>query len=172
MLAILQYPHPALNKKAKTVTADDLARLQPVIDDMIETLYHTDNCAGLAATQLAITDPYRITVIDVSAEKNQLLVLLNPEVLALEEMESQWEACMSVLPGAIHGQVMRAKKITYRAQDRHGKIIEAEAEGLLAKCIQHETDHLNGKLYIDHLSPLKRAMIDKKIAKLQRGEEA
>jgi peptide deformylase len=171
MIEILQYPDPRLRKKAKTVVDVKDAKLQKIIDDMFETLYKTPNCAGLAATQLAIADPYRVTVIDVSPDKNQPLCLINPEIIAAEGEVVQLEGCMSVYPDEIHGQVTRAEKIKARALDREGKPLEIEATELLAKCIQHEIDHLNGKLYIDHLSPLKKQMIDKKIAKFRRRAE-
>lgn len=168
VISILQYPDPRLRKKAKTVVDFKDKHLQKTIDDMFETLYHTENCAGLAATQLDIADPYRVTVIDVSMEKNQPLCLINAEVVSHEGEITQWEGCMSVSPDDVHGKVTRPSKIKARAFDRHGKIIEIEAEGLLAKCIQHEIDHLNGGLYIDRLSPLKRLLVDNKINKLRK----
>lgn len=172
MIDILQYPDPRLRTKAKTVTNFNDPMLQNTIDDMIETLYNTANCAGLAATQLDIADPYRVTVIDVSEQKNELYVLINPEVLATEgELERQWEGCMSVWPEEIHDKVLRPTKIKARYYDRTGKIHEIEATDMLAKCISHECDHLNGKLYIDLLSPLKRQLIDRKIAKIRRSLE-
>lgn len=170
-IAILEYPNPRLHKKAKTVTNFDDPALQKTIDDMFETLYDTDNCAGLAATQLDIADPYRITVIDVSMEKNQPYCLINPEIMSLEGEKTEWEACMSVYPGEIHAQRTRAAKIKAKAWDRHGQIMEIEAEGILAKCIQHEIDHLNGKLYIDGLSPLKKQIVEKRINKLLRHSD-
>ena len=163
MLEILQYPDPRLRKKAKMVTNVNDPQLQKTIDDMFETLYNTANCAGLASTQLAIADPYRVTVIDVSEEKNQPLCLINPEILSSEDEIIQWEGCMSVTPDEIHGQVKRANKVKARALDREGNILEIEATGILAKCIQHEIDHLNGKLYIEHLSLLKRHLLIKKL---------
>lgn len=172
MLTILQHPDPRLRKKAKTVTDFNDPQLQQDIDNMVETLYHTANCAGLAATQLDIADPFRVTVIDVSEEKNELYVMVNPEVLSIEgELEEQWEGCMSVWPDEIHGKVMRPTKINARYYDREGKKYEIEATGILAKCISHECDHLAGKLYIDLLSPLKRQLIERKIAKIKRSLE-
>lgn len=168
VLAILQYPDPRLAKKAKTVTNVSDPSLQKTIDDMFETLYATENCAGLAATQLDIADPYRVTVIDVSMDKNQPYCLINPEIIESEGEAIEWEACMSVFPGEIHAQRKRAARVKAKALDRTGKEITLEAEGILAKCIQHEIDHLNGKLYIDGLSPLKRQMLDKRIKKLLR----
>lgn len=172
MLEILQHPDPRLRKKAKTVTNSKDPVLQKTIDDMIETLYNTANCAGLAATQLAIADPYRVTVIDVSEEKNHLRVLINPEVLATEgEALLQWEGCMSVWPEEIHGKVLRPEKVKARYFDREGNVHEIEADELLAKCIQHEIDHLNGKLYIDLLSPLKKQLVERKITKIRKNLE-
>ena len=171
IIAILQYPDKRLAKKAKTVENVKDPQLQKTIDDMFETLYNTPNCAGLAATQLDIKDPYRITVIDVSIDKMEPLCLINPEIIAREGENTQWEGCMSVYPDEIHGQVSRAAQVTARALNRKGEVIEITAEGLLAKCIQHEIDHLNGKLYIEHLSPLKRQLIDKKVAKMLRHHD-
>lgn len=171
ILEILQYPDKRLHKKAKVVQDVNDPKIQKTIDDMFETLYHTANCAGLAATQLDIADPYQITVIDVSEDKTEPLCLINPEIISSEGEATQWEGCMSVNPGEIYSQVTRAAKVKARALDRNGKVIEIEAEGLLAKCIQHEIDHLHGKLYIQHLSPLKRNLIDKKIKKMRRRED-
>lgn len=168
ILRILDYPDPRLRTKTKPVTKIDDPDLQKIIDDMFETLYHTPNCAGLAATQLDIKIPPRVTVIDVSREKNQPLCLINAEIIATEEVITQGEACMSVYPDEIHGEITRAKNIRVRALDRHGKTIELEATDLLAKCIQHEIDHLNGMLYIDRLSTLKRQFVDKKVKKIMR----
>lgn len=168
IIAILQYPDKRLGTRAKTVSNVQDPQIQKTIDDMFETLYNTPNCAGLAATQLDIADPYRITVIDVSENKKEPLCLINPEIISGDEEVTQWEACMSVYPDTIHGQVTRPSKIVARALDREGKSMEIKAEGLLAKCIQHEIDHLNGRLYLSHLSPLKQQMIDKKVAKLSR----
>lgn len=171
MIEILQYPDKRLSKIAKTVTNVNDPELQKTISDMFETLYNTPNCAGLAATQLDIADPYRVTVIDVTDSKSKPLCLINPEIIAHEGEVTQWEACMSVFPESVHAQVTRSQKITARALDREGNVIEIQADGILAKCIQHEIDHLNGKLYLHHLSHLKQQMIDKKIAKLKRSSE-
>lgn len=168
LLSILQYPDPRLKKKAKTVVNFKDPKLQKTIDDMFQTMYETVNCAGLASTQLDIADPYRVTVIDVSMEKNEPYCLINPEIISSEGEVTEWEACMSVSPSEIHAQRTRAAKIKARAFDREGNKMEITAEGILAKCIQHEVDHLNGKLYIDGLSPLKRQLIDKRIKKLKK----
>lgn len=164
LLTILQYPDPRLRIKAKPVSDFDLS-LQKMIDDMYETLYASENCAALAASQLGIH--YRITVIDFSEKKDQPLCLVNPEILSREGEQYEQEGCMSVT-GKIYERVKRAAKITVKAQDRHGKPISMHAEGFMAKCIQHEMDHLEGILFIDHLSLIKRLRIDKKVAKIQR----
>lgn len=168
MIEILQYPDPRLRIKARIVTDFNDPELQKIIDDMFETLYNTENCAGLAATQLAIPNPPRVTVIDVSSEHNQPLCLINPEILAREGEVALPEGCMSVHPDHVHETVRRAPRIKAKAYDRHGKEFTFEAEGLLAKCVQHEIDHLNGKLYIDHLSTLKRHLVETKIKKILR----
>lgn len=164
LLTILQYPDPRLRIKANPVT-DFGSDIQKIIDDMYETLYTSKNCAALAASQLGIR--YRITVIDFSEKKDQPLCLVNPEILSREGEQFEPEGCMSVA-GKIYERVKRAAKITVRAQDRHGNPINMDAEGFMAKCIQHETDHLDGVLFIDHLSLIKRLRIDKKVAKIKR----
>lgn len=164
ILSILQYPDPRLRIKAATVT-DFGDEIQKIIDDMYETLYASENCAALAASQLGIH--YRITVIDFSEKKDQPLCLVNPEVHHKEGQQYEFEGCMSVA-GKIYERVRRAEKIRVKAQDRYGKVLNIEAEGFMAKCIQHEVDHLEGLLFIDHLSLIKRLRIDKKVTKLQR----
>jgi peptide deformylase len=167
IIRILQYPDPRLHTQAERVEVFDAA-LQLIIDDMFETHYNTENCAALAATQLDFKQPKAITVIDFSREKNQPLCLVNPEVVWFsEELQDDSEGCMSV-PGGIYETVGRALKIKVKAQDRFGKPIEMDVEGFMAKCIQHEVDHLNGKIFIDHLSRLKRQRVDKKLEKLRR----
>lgn len=164
LLTILQYPDPRLRIKAKTVE-DFGGDLQKIIDDMYETLYASQNCAALAATQLG--KHYRITVIDFSEKKDQPLCLVNPHIVAREGEQYELEGCMSVA-GKIYERVRRSKKITVKAQDRHGKSIQLQAEDFMAKCIQHEVDHLEGTLFIDRLSLIKRLRIDKKIANIQK----
>lgn len=166
ILKILQYPNPRLKAPAKPVTEFD-DRIQKIIDDMFETHYNTDNCAALAATQLDIIDPPHITVIDYSPEKNQPLCLVNGKIIAREGEMVNEEGCMSV-GGGTYEKVKRSAKIRVQAQDRHGKTFEFEADGYFAKCVQHELDHLNGKIFLDHLSPLKRGRVDKRIEKLRR----
>ncbi len=174
IIEILQYPDPRLRKKGERVEKVD-AEIQKIVDDMFETHYNADNCAALAATQLNFKHPKKITVIDFSKEKNQPLCLINPEIIAREGELTQEEGCMSVgggeFQGSIYEKVTRAAKIQVRALDRNGNPLEFEAEGYMAKCIQHELDHLEGKLFIDHLSRLKKSRIDKKIAKMTRLEE-
>lgn len=167
IIRILQYPDPRLKTKAEKVEVFDDA-LQKIIDDMFETHYNTENCAALAATQLDFKNPKAITVIDFSREKDQPLCLVNPEVVwRSEELYDEAEGCMSV-PGGIYETVGRANKVKVKAQDRYGKPIEMEVEGYWAKCLQHEIDHLNGKIFIDHLSRLKRQRVDKKLEKWRR----
>src|SRR3990167_5212347 len=166
IVKILQYPDPRLKTKAEKVT-DFGAETQKMIDDMFETHYASDNCAALACSQLDFKKPKHITVIDFSKNKDQPLCLVNGEIIEQDGKETSGEGCMSV-PGGIYEEVTRAARIKVRAQDRHGNPLEFEAEGFMAKCIQHELDHLNGKLFIDHLSNLKRDRIRKKIEKLDR----
>jgi len=167
ILKILQYPDPRLAKKARRVTNLDAA-VQKIIDDMFETHYNTENCAALAATQLDLADPPHITVIDFSATKDQPLCLINGEVIERKGEQFELEGCMSVMPNYIHERVKRAAEIVVRALDRNGQVITFSAEGYMAKCIQHELDHLDGKLYIDHLSALKRDRIRNKIKKIRK----
>lgn len=166
IIAILQYPDPRLRTKTTSVKDVNDPRLQQIIDDMFETLYATENCAGLASTQLDIINPPRVTVIDVSVDKSQPLCLINPEIISATDEVQKPEGCMSVYPDEIHAELRRAGRVTARALDRTGKVIEIEATEILAKCIQHEIDHLNGMVYIDRLSRLKRQLIDKKIKKV------
>lgn len=169
VIKILQYPDPRLRKKAEKVE-DFGPETQKIIDDMFETHYAAENCAALAATQLDFKNPKHITVIDFSAKKDQPLCLVNGEIIEREgEMEEE-EGCMSVglRSGSVFEKVKRSAKIKVRAQDRHGKTIEFEAQGFMAKCVQHELDHLNGKIFLDHLSPLKRARAEKRLKKVNR----
>jgi peptide deformylase len=137
--------------------------LQRLIDDMFETMYDAPGI-GLAATQVDFHQ--RLIVIDVSEEKDQPLVFINPEILEKEGEEEMDEGCLSV-PG-IYETVQRAERVKVRALDRHGKPFELAADGLLAVCIQHEIDHLDGKLFVDYLSSLKRQRIKKKLEKQLR----
>lgn len=166
IVKILQFPDTRLRTKGEIVT-DFGAETQQMIDDMFETHYASKNCAALACTQLDFKKPKHITVIDFSESKDQPLCLVNGEIIERIGTETSEEGCMSVRGGA-YEKVTRAAKIRVKAQDRHGKLLEFEADGFMAKCIQHELDHLNGKIFLDHLSSLKRNRIKKKIEKLDR----
>jgi peptide deformylase len=162
ILSILEFPDERLRRKASPVEVFDDA-LQRTIDDMLETMYAAPGI-GLAAIQVNI--PKRIVVLDISEEKNTPLCLINPEILVQSGIGEMDEGCLS-LPG-IFEKVSRANAVRVRALDRHGEPLELSAEGLLAVCIQHEIDHLEGKLFVDYLSPLKRQMVRKKLKKEQR----
>ncbi|WP_399681739.1 peptide deformylase [Xenophilus sp.] len=163
---ILSYPDPRLHTVAKPVAAVD-ERVRTLVADMIETMYHA-NGIGLAATQVDVHE--RVVVIDVSEERNQPLVLINAEITwASDETVVNEEGCLSV-PGIYDG-VERATAVRVRALDEHGAEREIEAEGLLAVCIQHELDHLRGKVFVEYLSPLKRNRIRTKLLKQQREDQ-
>jgi len=166
IVRILQYPDARLRAKGEKVT-DFGPQTQKIIDDMFETHYAAENCAALAATQLDFDEPKHITVIDFSEKKDQPLCLINAKIVEKEGDQTSAEGCMSVSGGA-YEEVTRAAKIRVIAQDRHGNPLDFEAEGFMAKCIQHELDHLDGKLFIDYLSNLKRDRIKKRIQKLDR----
>lgn len=171
ILRILQYPDTRLRKKAQHVEKID-DRIKKIIDDMFETHYNADNCAALAATQLDIENPPAITVIDFSPEKNQPLCLVNPVIIGQSGENTEEEGCMSVgLGHSVYEKVTRAYKIRVKALDKNGNLMEFEAEDYMAKCIQHEIDHLNGKIYLDRLSKLKRSRIDKKLEKIRRRKK-
>jgi len=162
-LNILEFPDPRLRTPAKPVeTVDD--EIRRLIDDMFETMYAAPGI-GLAATQVNVHK--RVVVMDLSEEKNEPLVFINPEFESLtEELEPYQEGCLSV-PG-FYENVDRPQKVRIKALDRDGQPFELIAEGLLAVCIQHECDHLNGKLFVDYLSTLKRDRIRKKLEKQHR----
>lgn len=162
LLPILRFPDPRLRKLAAPVTNidDSIRRLAA---DMAETMYEAPGI-GLAATQVDVH--LRLIVIDVSETKDELLVLINPEVVADEGEQVGEEGCLSV-PG-IFDKVERAERVTVRYLDLEGKAQTLEAEGLLAVCIQHEMDHLQGKVFVDHLSQLKQTRIKSKLAKQAR----
>lgn len=162
-LTILEFPDPRLRTIAVPVEHFDgsLARL---IDDMFETMYEAPGI-GLAATQV---DVHRqLLVLDVSEDKNQPMVFINPKILQRDGEQVYQEGCLSV-PG-IYADVTRANQIRVQALNRRGEPFELEADGLLAICIQHEMDHLAGKVFVDYLSPLKRDMVRKKLEKNRRG---
>ena len=165
LLPILRYPDPRLHKVAQPVQAFD-ARLQQTIDDMLETMYDAKGI-GLAATQVDVHE--RLIVIDVSEERDQPLVLINPEITWASDTRTKGdEGCLSV-PGIYDG-VERATAVKVKALDRHGKEQVIEASELLAICIQHEMDHLMGKVFVEYLSPLKQGRIKTKLAKALRDE--
>jgi len=158
-LAILEYPDPRLRKTAKAVeTVDDAVR--QLADDLLETMYAAKG-VGLAATQVDVHR--RVIVLDVSDERNQPLVFINPEILSAEGRGPGEEGCLSVPD--IYDKVQRATHIRVRALGRDGRPFELDAEGLLAVCIQHEMDHLEGKLFVDYLSELNRQLILKRLEK-------
>jgi len=162
-LQILEYPDPRLRTRAVAVTeVTDQTRV--LIDDMLETMYAAPGI-GLAATQVNVHQ--RILVADVSEDQSQPLALINPEIVQAEGKKATDEGCLSV-PG-IFETVSRAEQITVRALDRDGNAMEITAEGLLAVCIQHEMDHLEGKLFVDYLSELKRQRIRKRLEKDRRA---
>ncbi|MFT3779023.1 MAG: peptide deformylase [Ottowia sp.] len=164
-LPILRYPDPRLHKVAKPVQAVD-ARLKALIGDMFDTMYEAKGI-GLAATQVDVHE--RLIVIDVSEERDQRLVLINPELLwASDERVRGDEGCLSV-PGIYDG-VERAAAVRVRALDERGVSREIAADGLLAVCIQHEMDHLLGKVFVEYLSPLKKNRIKTRLLKAEREE--
>jgi len=165
LLEILHFPDPRLRKKAYPVDKVD-DQIRQTVADMLETMYAAPGI-GLAATQVNIQQ--QIIVMDVSEDKNTPLCLINPEIITKEGEEEMQEGCLSV-PG-IFENVLRAEIITVNALDQNGDSMTQKADGLLAVCIQHEMDHLDGKLFVDYLSPLKRQRIKKKLLKYQRNEK-
>lgn len=167
LLPILCFPDPKLNTVARPVAAVD-SRIQALIADMLDTMYDAKGI-GLAATQVDAHE--RLIVIDVSEERDEPLVLINPELVwTSAETHLNEEGCLSV-PGIYDG-VTRFDEVKVSAMDGDGKPRIIEADGLLAVCIQHEMDHLMGKVFVEYLSPLKRDRIKKKMLKLQREERA
>ncbi|HSC29666.1 MAG TPA: peptide deformylase [Vicinamibacterales bacterium] len=158
-LTILEYPDPRLRIRAAPVDAVD-ARLRELIDDMLETMYAARGI-GLAATQVNVHR--RLLITDVSEDRTDPRVFVNPEILSREGKALSQEGCLSV-PG-YYDEVERSERIRVRARDRDGKEFEADLEGLLAVCVQHEIDHLDGKLFVDYLSEMKRQRVRKKIEK-------
>ena len=163
LLNILCYPDPRLHKVAKPVTEFD-DKLRTLVADMLETMYKSEG-VGLAATQVDVHQ--RLVVMDTSEERNQPTVLVNPEITwsSAERIKGE-EGCLSV-PGIYDG-VERAVAVKVKAADEHGTVRELEAEGLMAVCVQHELDHLIGKVFVEYLSPLKRNRIKTKMLKVQR----
>ncbi|MDH3305144.1 MAG: peptide deformylase [Gammaproteobacteria bacterium] len=165
-LTILEFPDPRLRTKATAVSVVDDS-LRTLIDDMFETMYAAPGI-GLAATQVNVHK--RLLVVDISSDKSEPLVLINPEILEKDGAIASDEGCLSV-PG-YYEEVERAEHIRVRFLDRQGAAQEMEAEGLLAVCIQHEMDHLEGKLFVDYLSEAKRQRIRKKLQKERRHQSA
>ena len=165
-LTILRYPVPRLHTVAKPVMQVD-DRIRRLIDDMFETMYAADG-VGLAASQVDVHE--QVIVIDTSETRDQPLVLINPELLsASEERVIDDEGCLSV--PSIYDKVSRAARVRVRALGRQGETVEFDAEGLLSKCVQHEMDHLKGKVFVEYLSPLKRDRIRTKLLKQRRDDE-
>lgn len=159
---IIHYPDVRLRRVAAPVTRVDGDIVQ-LIDDMTETMYHAPGI-GLAAIQVDV--PKRVVVIDISPERNDLRIFVNPEIVARDGAYIMEEGCLSV-PG-VYETVQRSQHIRVKALDRQGQAFELDAEGLLAVCIQHEIDHLDGKVFVDYLSRLKQQRIRKKLEKNQR----
>ena len=165
VLPILEFPDPRLRTRAEPVHAFD-ASLQQLVADMFQTMYDASG-VGLAATQVNVHQ--RVLVADMSDERNRPLALVNPQILEKDGSQIYQEGCLS-FPG-LYADVTRALRVTVRAQDVHGSEITVEADGPLAVCIQHEMDHLEGKVFVDYLSSLKRALLLKRLDK-QRKQAA
>lgn len=163
---IIYLPDSRLRQVSKPVEQFDDA-LHRLVDDMFETMYHARG-VGLAAPQIGLN--IRLSVVDASADKTGQLVLVNPEIIEAHGQTQYEEGCLSV-PGA-YDTVIRAESVRIRAQDKHGEFFEMTADGLLGECFQHEIDHLNGKLFVDLLSPLKRAMARRKLEKFKRQHKS
>lgn len=161
-LEILHYPDDRLRTKARPVTKVD-DQIRQLVDDMFETMYEAPGI-GLAATQVNVHQ--QVIVIDVSEEKNQPLCLINPEIIESDGEEESEEGCLSVPD--IYDKVKRSELVTVKALDRDDREYTLKAAGLLAMCIQHEMDHLQGKLFVDYLSPLKQQRLRKKLEKARR----
>ncbi|MBS62349.1 peptide deformylase [Salinisphaera sp.] len=166
ILEILHFPDPRLRERTEPVTEFD-ETLSQFIDDMFETMYDAPG-VGLAATQVG--DTRRVAVMDCSEDRNEQIVMCNPEILSAEDLETVDEGCLSVPDH--YDKVKRYARVRFAAQDRHGERYEMDAEGLLAQCVQHELAHLDGGLYIDQLSRLKRERIRRKLAKAARQQPA
>jgi peptide deformylase len=164
---IVKFGNPVLEKPADKVTVFD-GELKMLVDDMFESMYAARG-VGLAAPQIGV--PLRIAVVDVTFKEdpNAQIVLINPEILHKEGRHTQSEGCLSI--PEFRENVSRAKVVTIRAQDLTGKVFEKTGDDLLARAFQHETDHLNGKLYISHISALKRDLIKRKIRKMVKAGE-
>jgi len=164
-LTILEFPDPRLRRVARPV--DEVGENErQLADDMLETMYAARGI-GLAATQVNRAE--RVVVMDLSEDRSQPRVFINPEIIQRTGEQHCEEGCLSV-PG-VYAEVERAEQVRVRALDRDGQIFELDAEGLLAVCIQHEIDHLDGKVFVDYLSPLKRRMVEKRLKKQQRQDK-
>ena len=165
---IVKYGHPVLEKRGEDITEFDTPELRQLVEDMFESMYAAKG-VGLAAPQIGVGK--RLAVIDVTTGEDPLqkIVLINPEIVKMEGSQKSEEGCLS-LP-TFREQVTRPMKVTVRAQDVHGKEFEMAGDDLLARAFLHETDHLNGKLYINHISALKRDLIRRKVRKLQKAGE-
>ncbi len=165
LLTILRYPDPRLHTVAKPVAAVD-DRIRRLVDDMVETMYASEG-VGLAATQVNVHE--RVIVMDTSEQHNQPMVLINPEILQRsDDLAIAEEGCLSV--PQVYDRIERPARVTVRALGRDGQPFELEAEGLAAVCVQHEMDHLIGKVFVDYLSPLKRDRIRTKMIKKSRDD--
>ncbi len=163
LLPILHYPDPRLHKVAKPVAVVD-DRIRKLVEDMVQTMYEAPG-VGLAATQVDVHQ--RVVVIDVSEEKNDLLILINPQIIAKSDEQNVYEeGCLSV-PG-VYDEVERPAQVRVRALNLEGGSFEFDAEGLLAVCVQHEIDHLNGKVFVQHLSMLKQTRLKARLRKQER----
>ena len=167
LLTILRYPDPRLHTVAQPVTAVD-DRIRQLVDDMLETMYAAEG-VGLAATQVDVHE--RVIVMDTSETRDKPLVLINPEIVARsEDLSVNEEGCLSV--PAIYDKVRRHARVAVRALGRDGQVFEREAAGLTAVCIQHEMDHLVGKVFVEYLSPFKRDRIKSRMLKRSREEKS
>lgn len=165
ILPILKYPDPRLATIAQPVTLVD-ERIRQLVDDMLETMYQADG-VGLAATQVDVHE--QVVVMDVSDERNEPLVMINPQIIwSSENSVLGEEGCLSV--PQTYDKVMRHQQVRVRALGRDGRPYEFAAEGLLAVCVQHELDHLNGRVFVDYLSALKRSRIAARLLKAERGQ--
>ena len=164
LLEILKYPDPRLRTVAKPV-AEVTDELRQLIEDMLETMYAAPGI-GLAATQVDFHE--RLLIIDITEDKTQPLCFINPEILEMSGSMENDEGCLSV--PEVYESVERAEHVRVKAQDKNGQEFEFEAEGLLAVCIQHEMDHLEGKLFVDYLSQLKRSWLKKKLSKARKRD--
>ncbi len=159
ILEILHYPDPRLRNEALPVEEVDL-EIKTLVSDMFETMY---DAPGIGLASIQVNVPKRVIVVDVSEEHDQPLCFINPEIISKQGEEEMDEGCLSV-PG-YYETVQRAEKIRVKALNEQGEAFEMDADGLLAVCIQHEIDHLDGKLFVDYISPLKRNRIRKKLEK-------